>query len=90
MKEKMEGERVASPTGGVVGEGTQQVVCPEGVSLDTIDDVNGNPTDPDTQLQVRTCPRGPPRGPAGCRAGVSHQEVVAPSHWDAGSLLYNK
>lgn len=59
MKEKMEGERVASPTGGVVGEGTQQqVVHPEAIPPDTIDDVNGNPTDPDLQLQTS---KGGPR-----------------------------
>ncbi|XP_045115664.1 rho GTPase-activating protein 21-A-like isoform X7 [Portunus trituberculatus] len=58
MKEKMEGERVAAPDGGVVGEGTQQVVRPEAIPSDTIDDVNGNPTDPDTQLQTS---KGGPR-----------------------------
>lgn len=61
MKEKMEGEGVASPTGGsVVGDGTQQIVRPATLPPDTVDDVNGNPTDPDTQQQVRTRPLHPP------------------------------
>lgn len=54
MKEKMEGEGVASPTGGgVIGEGMQQIVRPATLPPDTMDDVNGNPTEPDIQQQVR-------------------------------------
>ena len=56
MKEKIEGERVASPAGVMVGEGTRQIVRPAAIHPDRHDDVNGNPTDPDMQLQVRICP----------------------------------
>lgn len=72
MKEKMEGERVASPAGVVVGEGTQEIVRSAAIPPDRLDDVNGNPTDPDTQLQVRTRVT-----PAVCVAGISHWRVSA-------------